>query len=133
MKSYISLLSSVLFVAFAVLSCNQPEPEVLVTDVSINQASAEIIIGETLQLNATVTPSNASQIEVNWASSAPSVAKVSNQGLVTALSEGTTVITATAGGKSEQQDSEDEILGKVAKIAYIRLGKVVKTVVKHIA
>lgn len=104
MKSYISLLSSVLFVAFAVLSCNQPEPEVLVTDVSINQASAEIIIGETLQLNATVTPSNASQIEVNWASSAPSVAKVSNQGLVTALSEGTTVITATAGGKSGQQD-----------------------------
>lgn len=100
MKSYISLLSSVLFVAFAVLSCNQPEPEVLVTDVSINQASAEIIIGETLQLNATVTQSNASQIEVIWASSAPSVAKVSNQGLVTALSEGTTVITATAGGKS---------------------------------
>ena len=33
----------------------------------------------------------------------------------------------------EQQDSEDEILGKVAKIAYIRLGKVVKTVMKHIA
>ena len=32
-----------------------------------------------------------------------------------------------------QQDSEDEILGKVAKIAYIRLGKVVKTAVKHIA
>ena len=30
----------------------------------------------------------------------------------------------------EQQDSEDE---KVAKIAYIRLGKVAKTVVKHIA
>lgn len=100
MKSYISLLSSVLFVAFAVLSCNQPEPEVLVTDVSINQASAEIIIGETLQLNATVTPSNASQIEVNWASSAPSVAKVSNQGLVTALAEGSAVISATVGGKT---------------------------------
>ena len=33
----------------------------------------------------------------------------------------------------EQQNSEDEILGKVAKIAYIRLGKVAKTVVKHIA
>ena len=33
----------------------------------------------------------------------------------------------------EQQDFEDEILGKVAKIAYIRLGKVAKTVVKHIA
>ena len=36
-------------------------------------------------------------------------------------------------GKVKQQDSEDEKLGKVAKIAYIRLGKVVKTVVKHIA
>ena len=35
--------------------------------------------------------------------------------------------------KFQQQDSEDEILGKVAKIAYIRLGKVVKTVVKIIA
>ena len=100
MKSYISLLFSVLFVAFAVLSCNQVETEVLVTDVSINQSSAEIVIGETLQLNATVTPSNASQAEVNWASSAPSVAKVSNQGLVTALAEGSAVISATVGGKT---------------------------------
>ena len=100
MKSYISLLFSVLFVAFAVLSCNQAETEVLVTDISINQASAEIVIGETLQLNATVTPSNASRTEVNWASSAPSVAKVSNQGLVTALAEGSAVISATVGGKT---------------------------------
>ena len=36
-------------------------------------------------------------------------------------------------GRSSSRIFEDEILGKVAKLAYIRLGKVVKTVVKHIA
>ena len=100
MKSYISLLFSVLLAAFALSSCNQAEQDVLVTDVSINQASAEIVIGETLQLYASVLPSDASQTEVNWSSSAPFVAKVSNQGLVTALDEGSTVISATVGGKT---------------------------------
>ena len=54
-----------------------------------------IQVKETLQLKATVTPSNADQ-EVTWSSSKPEVATVSENGLVTGVTAGTTVITATS-------------------------------------
>ena len=61
--------------------------------------SAELEIGKTLQLSATVTPTGATNKDITWSSSNPSVASISAAGLVTALSEGTTTITAAADGK----------------------------------
>ena len=81
------------------LSCSQKEQEVAVSSVSLSQPSAEMVIGETLQLKAIVAPSNATDKEVVWASSKQSVASVSETGFVSALSEGSSTITATAGGK----------------------------------
>lgn len=81
------------------LSCSQKEQEVAVSSVSLSQPSAEMVIGETLQLKAIVAPSNATDKEVVWASSKQSVASVSETGVVSALSEGSSTITATAGGK----------------------------------
>ena len=75
------------------------EPDVPVSSVSVSQPSAELIIGQTLQLSATVSPYDATNKEVVWASANPSVATVSNGGLVTAVAEGSTDITASAGGK----------------------------------
>ena len=46
-------------------------------------------------LTATVTPSNASNKRVNWTSSQASVAAVDDNGVVTALAEGTAIITVT--------------------------------------
>jgi alpha-amylase len=80
-------------------ACTQEEQEVRVESVSINQSSVELEIGKTLQLNATVSPSTATRKEITWSSSKSSVASVSSSGLVTAVSEGTTKITATADGK----------------------------------
>ena len=94
------------FVCLAVVSCWKPEPDdptqkdVAVTSVSLSQDSAEMIIGETVQLKATVQPDNATNNTVTWASSKQSVATVSNSGLVTAKEEGSCTITASAGGKS---------------------------------
>ncbi len=69
-----------------------------VTAVTINGHPSEIMEGETLQLNATVSSSDpASSPEVFWASSTPGVAGVSGQGMVTGLSAGTALIVATAG------------------------------------
>lgn len=91
--------------AFAFLgilfSCgkNTQEAEISVSSVSLSQSTAEIIIGETVQLTATVLPSNASQKTITWASSKASVATV-EAGRVTAIAEGTATITASAGGKS---------------------------------
>ena len=67
---------------------------VAVTGVTLNAASGELTKGGAVTLTATVTPENASNKTVVWASSAPTVASVAN-GVVTALAVGTTKITAT--------------------------------------
>lgn len=72
------------------------EVAVPVTDVTLNTTKTDLKIGETVQLTAIVTPSNASQ-EVVWSSDADNIATVNSEtGLVTAHSAGTAVITATS-------------------------------------
>ena len=80
-------------------SCEQAVEEVAVSSVTISQPSVEMIIGETITLTATVSPSNATDQEVTWASSEQSVATVDYNGKVDAVSEGSSTITAAAGGK----------------------------------
>ena len=65
-----------------------------VTGVNLSPTDSNIDGGATLQLVATITPENASDKTVNYTSANPAVAKVSNDGLVTALSKGETTITA---------------------------------------
>ena len=71
-----------------------------VSSVSISVTAKEIVIGETLQLSATVSPSNATDKTITWSTSSSTVATVSPTGLVTGKAEGTADIKATAGGKS---------------------------------
>ena len=65
-----------------------------VSGVSLDKSNITICIGEIVTLTATVTPSNATNKTVNWTSSAPAVATVNN-GVVTAVSPGSTTVTAT--------------------------------------
>ena len=58
-----------------------------------------MFIGESINLKAIISPSDATVIEVIWASSKQSVASVDQSGIVVAIAEGTSTITATAGGK----------------------------------
>lgn len=76
------------------------DTEVRAQSVSVIPTSKDLTIGETVQLSATVSPSNATRKDITWSSSKSSVATVSSSGLVTAVSEGTTTITATADGKN---------------------------------
>lgn len=62
--------------------------------VTLNKASANMEKGKTLQLSATVTPSDASNKAVTWSSSNTAVAVVDANGLVTAKGAGTATITA---------------------------------------
>lgn len=89
-----------LFSLLFVVACGEKEKEIIVQSIAISQPSAELQIGETLLLTATVAPSNASYDGMTWTSTNPKVASVSGAGLVSALSEGNTTITATAGGKA---------------------------------
>ncbi|MDE2805536.1 MAG: Ig-like domain-containing protein [Gemmatimonadota bacterium] len=74
------------------------------TTVTVTPASTELTaLGETVQLSAEVRDQNGrtmSGATVAWASSNPSVAAVDAPGLVTAASNGTATITASAGSAS---------------------------------
>ena len=70
--------------------------KVSVESVSLNKSVAEISFGRTLQLTATVAPSNATNKNVSWKSSNTSVATVSSTGTVMAVGKGTAVITCSA-------------------------------------
>ena len=67
-----------------------------VTNIAMSQAQATMTVDDTLQLNATVEPSNATNSDYVWASADESIATVSDSGLVTAVGVGGTTITATA-------------------------------------
>lgn len=66
----------------------------LPTDVSLNIGNRTIFIGDTLNLKATVTPSDC-RLPVKWENTNTSVARVDSNGKVTALKEGTANISAT--------------------------------------
>jgi uncharacterized protein YjdB len=67
---------------------------VKVTGVSLDNTSATINVGDSKTLTANVAPTNATNKDVTWSSNNTSVATISN-GVVTAKSAGTAVITVT--------------------------------------
>lgn len=71
------------------------EPEVEVTGVSLDFSSLELKMGDSSTLKVTIQPSNASNKNVTWHSSDPSVATVDAQGKITAIKEGTATITVS--------------------------------------
>ncbi|MBN2639512.1 MAG: DUF5010 domain-containing protein [Bacteroidales bacterium] len=75
-----------------------------VTGVDVTPALGTIPVGGAIQLSAQVLPIEASNRTVYWSTSNPLVAKVSENGLVTAFAEGSAVITATTqdGGKTDE-------------------------------
>jgi len=67
-----------------------------VTGVTLNPTSAQVEVGQSLQLNAGIAPSNATNKQVTWSVSGASVASVSQEGVVTGLAPGTATVTATS-------------------------------------
>lgn len=66
-----------------------------VTGVTIETARTEILVGESVQLVATVQPENATYKEVTWSSNYPYDISVDANGVATALRQGSATITAT--------------------------------------
>lgn len=73
--------------------------------ISLNKQSANLMIGDTLSLTAKVLPENASTKTVVWSSNNPDVASVNDEGLVTALTTGTAIISATTTDGTVLSDS----------------------------
>lgn len=71
----------------------------------MNEHSVNLKIGETLSLTAKVLPENVSTKTVAWSSNNPDVASVNDEGLVTALTTGTAIISATTTDGTVLSDS----------------------------
>ena len=79
-----------------------PGPKtVLATSIALDQETATLTEGETLQLTATVLPDDATDPSVTWSTSNAAVATVDATGKVTAVAPGTATITATTNDGSE--------------------------------
>lgn len=85
-------------------TCNVkvPEPFIPVTDITLNMNSMSLKVGDTAQLTATVKPTNATDKTILWSSADPSIATVSETGLIKAVDAGSTVIIATCGDLSAE-------------------------------
>ena len=66
-----------------------------VTGVGLNQRTAFLATGSTLQLTATLSPTNATNTTITWSPLTGSIATVTTGGLVTAIGPGTVNIVAT--------------------------------------
>lgn len=89
----------------------------VVESVTITPSTFTLGTGETQQLTVNVTPSGAIYT-VKWKSSNPSVATVSNTGLVTPVSNGTVTITATV-SQSGTADKTATATGTVKLVTYV--------------
>lgn len=76
-------------------SCNIVYSSTDTTGLSLDQTFFHVNSGSSVQLTATVEPSNATNKNVSWASSDESVATVNASGSVYGVAPGTAVITAT--------------------------------------
>ncbi|WP_343306759.1 Ig-like domain-containing protein [Chitinophaga niabensis] len=67
-----------------------------VTSLTLDSSSANVFVGSTIQLNATIAPAKASNKGVIWTSSDTLLAKVSSNGTITGIKQGDVIIKATS-------------------------------------
>lgn len=100
----LAVLTAIALFGSAFTACKSDDDgddDVSVTGVSLDRTSAELDVGGTLTLTATIEPANATNRNVSWSSSDVKVATVEN-GTVTAVAAGTADITVkTADGGKE--------------------------------
>lgn len=82
-----------------------PAP-ITIAAVTVTPATASVAVGETVDLEAVVTPVGASQL-VTWTSSDETKASVSATGLVTGIAAGTATITATSAADGTKTDTAE--------------------------
>lgn len=101
----LAVLTAIALFGSAFTACKSDDDgddDVSVTGVRLDKTSAELEVGGTLKLTATIEPANATNQNVSWSSSDKNVATVDENGTVKAVAAGTAVITVkTADGGKE--------------------------------
>ena len=95
-KSYITAITVNGKFATCTVNVASIEPK----GIKLSQTTANLQLGNSLQLTATINPDNATDRTITWTSDNPECVAVSQEGLVTAVNPGKAVITAgTVNGK----------------------------------
>lgn len=121
MKTKLFWLLSAACLLLAVSCEKEPQP-VNVTGVTVNPTSLSLVEGETGDLTATVSPSNADNASVTWDSSDKSVATVSN-GKVTAVKAGSANITVKTVDGGFTASCTVTVSAKVIDVSSVSLSK----------
>jgi len=120
MKKILSILT-IVALAIGIMACNR-DNDVSVTGVSLNETAVTLIVGEHTTLVATVTPSGATNPAVTWVSNYPAIASVEN-GVVTAVAEGTAIITVTTQDGNHTATAEITVSADVINVTGVSLNE----------
>ncbi len=95
-----------------------------VSSVSLNESRLVLEKGMTYQLTAVIAPADATDKQLKWSSSNTSVAKVSDSGLVTAASNGNTIITVITNDGDKKATCEIKVVNPVKAPKKLKISSV---------
>ena len=94
---------------------------VAVTGVRLDQTEVSMYPEETVTLVATVEPDNATNKQISWTSSNSAVANVNGSGMVTALAEGSAVITVTTQDGAKTASCQVTVKKKIVHVTGVTI------------
>jgi uncharacterized protein YjdB len=99
-----------------------------VQKITLNTSNISLSKGTTFQSTATITPSNATNKTVIWSSAISSIATVSPTGLITAVGNGTGIITCFT---QEGNKTASIIVRVTTPVSAVRLNQTAITIVRN--
>lgn len=123
MKRLLPFIALAAIAVLSVFSCQQEPEEIRVGSISLSKSTLELTVEEQASLDATISPDNATNKKIRWSSSKESVATVTPEGIVEAVSVGTAFITATSEDSGVNAKCEITVKEKVIIVTGIALSK----------
>ena len=123
MKRIVPFIALAAVVIASMLSCQQELVGIHVSSISFTESKVELTVGEQLPLEVKIAPDNATNKKIRWSSSKESVATVTPNGIVEAVSVGTAFITATSEDNGVNATCEITVKEKVINVTGIALSK----------
>ena len=123
MKRLLPFIALAAATVLSVFSCQQEPEEIRVSSISLSKSTLELTVGDQASLDVTISPDNATNKKIRWSSSKKSVATVTPDGIVEAVSAGTTFITATSEDNGVNAKCEITVKDKAISVTGIALNK----------
>ena len=105
------LALAVIAITFGCKDADYPESTIAVTGLSLDMVGITLPINGEKTITAEIEPKDATNMRVTWSSDSHNVASVDQFGTVTALSEGTAIITAVSSNKNIRKSCIVSVMG----------------------